>query len=80
MGLNKLSVNSASLILNVGSSIERVHNHVSNNFDSFFQILLLGCHHIAGIFPRGVGVEISSHVFDLQLKLLSSSVLGAFEV
>lgn len=39
-----------------------------------------GSHHVRGILPRSVGIQVGSHVLDLQLQILPCSVLGALEV
>lgn len=78
--LEQLSVNGASLMLNILPAVERIGKHIANYFHSSLDILLKNSHHVGCILPRCVGIQISSHVLHLQLQIVTSSILRSLEM
>lgn len=79
-GLDALSVDGLSLGLDLVGVVEGVAEHVSEDLDGLGNVVLEDGHGVRGVFSGGVGVELASHVLDVELELSSGSVRGSLEV
>ena len=77
---NELSVNSTPLVFNILRSVQRICQHITQNSYCLRKILLKGSHHIRCILTTCIGIQISPHIFDLELQTFSCSVFCALKV
>lgn len=78
--LDQFSLDRAPLIFDIFGPVEGVGEHVPHDVDCLRQVLAERSDHVCCVLAGSVGVEIGSHVLDLELKVLSISVFCAFEV
>jgi hypothetical protein len=79
-GLEQFSVDGTSFVLYILLTVEGVGEHVADYLDGPIDVLAEDSHHIRCIFPRGIGIQVSTDVLDLQLQIVSCADLGALEM
>lgn len=80
LGFKALSVDSFSFGFNLVLIIEGVAEHVSENFDGLRNVVLKDSHSVGGVFAGSVGIKLTTHVFNIEFKLVLASGFSSLEV
>jgi hypothetical protein len=66
--------------LQVIGVIVGVAQHISQDLNRFWDVVLEGKDVIESVLSGGIGVELGTHILDLLLKLSAGSALGTFKM